>query len=384
MNVKQLKTALPLLLDLGITPLIEGHAGIGKSQIVRGLADEGHHVLTLHLSQAADVGDLIGLMDVANSDDFCTFKLPKKMHDLITFCQENPDKLGIIFFDELNRATKDLLQASFQLILERELNGQKLPANLRCVAAQNPANEEYDVLNFGDFAFSDRFCHLAFNPSFKEWLEYAKSQKLNSTMISFYEKHPELLSSKRSEIVLDVKPTNRSSVMAMSVFDRKEEIDNDTLFEILRGLVGLEVTSSLMDFAKNHRETLTVKEVISDFPKVEPLIKQYGSIENNRHDILTNLTNKMVEHFKDKVDSEKKITKKESESLVAFMYALPQDLFLAFFRDFNKAVFFRDTKEQTEVVQAAFPFLQPEHKEAKKMEEYVKEVMGKENENTEQ
>src|SRR5437867_2646181 len=61
----------------------------------------------------------------------------------------------VLFLDELNRATNEVMQAAFQIVLDRQLNGWKLHPLTRVYAAIN-MGANYTV-NEMDPALLDRF-----------------------------------------------------------------------------------------------------------------------------------------------------------------------------------------------------------------------------------
>ena len=107
-----------------ITVMIRGPHGIGKSQCVYQLADHfGLPMMERRLSQMTD-GDMIGVLDdddsyVVGGRKATEFRPPRWLLE----CVEQPH---VIFLDEINRATPEVMQAAFQLVLDREIAGVKL------------------------------------------------------------------------------------------------------------------------------------------------------------------------------------------------------------------------------------------------------------------
>jgi MoxR-like ATPase len=127
MNITQLKTSLHFLIKSGLVPNIIGKHGIGKSSLVAQFAKEnGYSFHPFFLSQMSDMGDLLGLpefdRDASGKAVSTSFVHPRKL-------PKQPK--SILFFDELNRASKELLQGIFQLALEGELHDYKLPKDIQ-------------------------------------------------------------------------------------------------------------------------------------------------------------------------------------------------------------------------------------------------------------
>ena len=53
-------------------------------------------------------------------------------------CEKEPDRLHVVFFDEITNALPSIQGIAFNIVLDREVNGiWKLPENARIVAAGN-------------------------------------------------------------------------------------------------------------------------------------------------------------------------------------------------------------------------------------------------------
>lgn len=164
----------------GISVLIKGDHGIGKSMIVRmiarvlkndmiakGLLAPGsdYPVVDRRLSQMSE-GDMIGL---PSQDGKTTRFLPM---DWFMECVESP---CLLFLDEGNRGSQEVLQASFQIALDLELNGHHLNPLSRVMMAINADETKYQV-NPMDPAFIDRWWICDLQPTFDEWMTWALDQ----------------------------------------------------------------------------------------------------------------------------------------------------------------------------------------------------------------
>lgn len=350
MDIKGLKKALPICFEANLTMLIVGQHGMGKSQGVR-QAIEGQNlgkVFDFRLGQMADTGDIIGLLDVESKDDFCTFKVPKRIYDVEQYCLENPDKFGVIFFDEMNRTTPDILQAIFQIVLDHELNGRKFPKNMKAVAAINPASEDYINLDFDDKAFNDRFCHVKFEPSVQDWIEYAKQQNVNPSITAFIGEHNDALENNAAEFSLQVEPSRRSWFFV----DRIEKMNPDpALFqELLIGIVGVERASMYLDFLGKMDKTVKGIEILESYSKHRKKILEYSSVETNRNDILGNICSQIKDEFK----TVEVLPKNWEKNFVNFICDIPKDMGAGILNDLFKEPAFLCTEFDKETGLAGY------------------------------
>ncbi len=345
MNIKGLKRAIPVCFESNVTLLIHGNHGVGKSQGVR-QAVEGENigkVWDFRLGQMADCGDIIGLLDLEKSQDFCEFKLPKRLHDIIQYCENNPDKYGVLFFDEMNRTTKDILQAVFEIVLDNSVNGVVFPSNMRCIAAVNPATDDYSVLDFDDKAFADRFCHVKFEPSVKDWLTYAKSQEVSPSIIGFLQDDSSFLEEELQDFELPVKPSRRSYFTVDRLMQNCEQ--GALLDELIMGMIGIEATYAFKDYVKKHGESVKGIEVLNDYKTHKKLVKSLSTNdENNREDLI----NKICREIKTELEKVEQINSTWENNLVAFLCDIPKDLAYAYTQEYMELNSFLNTEGDNE------------------------------------
>ena len=206
MNVKQLVRTL-----MGLPPrksvLIESKHGMGKSEIVAQVAAKKSKILgkpfgfiDIRLGQY-EVGDLIGLPE--KQPRFTVTKKVYKngsladepevienvtVHDLPIWFPRDKNSFGILFFDELNRGTRDTQQWAFQVVLDYRVNFNDVPEGWSVIAACNDDQDVYNVLSL-DPALYDRFLVIKFHPTLGEWLEHALSIDVHDAVVKYIKKH---------------------------------------------------------------------------------------------------------------------------------------------------------------------------------------------------
>lgn len=334
MNVTQLKEALPVLLKAGITPNILGRHGTGKSELTRKIFEDlGYRVIDIRLGQMADAGDLVGLPEFDRDENnralatrFITpDRFPKK------------GEKAIIFFDEMNRANKDILQAIFEMVLDYRMGDYSLDRTKledgmplqAVITAGNPPTDDYSTLDFSDKAFQDRFCHIKFEPSHKEWLSYARKSKISPELISFIADQPSMLEGKTKDFELDeIKPSRRSIVAADRIIKQKASVNVE--IELLHGMVGVECATAFASFRANYDQALKGIEVLKDYAKVKEQVELFSSVEGDRQDILSNT----LEEIEAYVIEKGKMTKKEQENLIKFLTTIQLGLGFGFIKRF--------------------------------------------------
>lgn len=358
MFINTFKESIPYLFKANIAALVVGHHGVGKSQAVKQFAEEGgHRFVDLRLG-TQDVGDLLGLpdfgVDKTGNKVTTTFMTPKWLKELIEWADKNPSKYGIIFLDEFNRARRDVLQAVFQLVLDRKMHTISLPSNVYVIAAQNPNTEDYIVTDVSDKALMDRFCHIKLTPSVQEWLEHAKRVNFSVEVTNFIKEQPELLQSKLEEFTLEeVKPSRRSWDAVSRLISAETPLP--ILQELCYGLVGHEATVAFMSSLKNKDKPITATNIIKEFSSFEDRIKKYSDNETGgRLDLIKYTCDDLIDTLKSR---KKKLTKDEEKNILGFVKIIPRDLCFNVLHELyiveNCREMFNGDKEIVEIIKKA-------------------------------
>ena len=325
MNISQLQTAIPFLKSAGLVANVIGKHGIGKSSVIAQYAkDNGYSFHPYFLGQMSDVGDILGLPEFDRDKDGKALsvsfihpaKLPKKPK-------------SILFFDELNRASKDLLQAIFQLALEGTLHDYTLPKDSIIIMAMNPATDDYSVLDFADKAFADRFVHINLDPTHEEFHSYMNSRYKDSAVSRFLQQQTKLLEeSDLAPVTLDfVKPSRRS-------WDRLQKLENTGIPENLfrecgMGIVGTAAMIAYGSWKESQVKILDGKDILANYDKVRNTylgyfknVKTDEELESPRTDVVTQVSSTTGEEIK-RLLADKTITESQVQNFHKFLMDSP-------------------------------------------------------------
>lgn len=325
MNITQLKQTLPFLFQCNLVPNIIGKHGVGKSSVVSQFAKEnGYSFHPFFLGQMSDNGDLLGLPEF-NRDD---------KGKAISTSFIHPEKLpkkprSILFFDELNRASKELLQAIFQLALEGTLHDYKLPEDSAIVMAMNPATDDYAVLDFADKAFADRFVHIILDPTHEEFHSFMVEKYGNSPVSEFLKQQTKLLEeSELKSFSLDfVKPSRRS-------WDRLQKLEftgiPENLFrEAGMGIVGTAGIIAYSSWKETRIKILEGKEILENYAEVRNKFISYfknvetgESLKTPRNDIVSTICSSVSEELTIRLKN-KTLTSQQAKNASDFLIDAP-------------------------------------------------------------
>lgn len=297
--------------------LLRGPHGIGKSQVVRQVAQniqklEGHAsfpVVDRRLSQMTE-GDMVGLP--STDGEVTRFNPPDWFKRACT-------EPVCLFLDELNRGTNEVQQAAFQIVLDRELNGWQLHPQTRVYAAVN-TGASYTV-NEMDPALLDRFWTIDLTPTVEDWTTWAKGDGgVHEFIIDFIASNEKWLDAPKDVEPGKVSPSRRSwerlsrALATAGIADQP----NDALFyPMCLGYVGTEATIAYHSFAKTIDNQVTGEEVLQDYAKVKKKVAKLGQEKQNV------LIEKVADYI---TKTLKSIDEQQGENLRAFMKDLPGEL----------------------------------------------------------
>ena len=168
-------------------------------------------------------------------------------------CEREPEKLHVVFFDEINNALPSIQGMAFNIVLDREVNGTwKLPDNARIVAA---GNDMQDSLAAHQLAapFFNRFAHVYINTTTEKWLRWARKNDIHPAVYAYIAyRNGETLRSEYNGETPNADP-------------RKWEMASKMLYatgrpEMLRSLIGEDITDEFVQFCR--QPVITVEDVM--------------------------------------------------------------------------------------------------------------------------
>ena len=169
-------------------------------------------------------------------------------------CEKEPDRLHVVFFDEITNALPSIQGTAFNIVLDREVNGiWKLPENARIVAAGNDMKDSLAANQLAEPLFN-RFAHVYIKTTTEGWLKWASENNIHPAIYSYiaYKKGETLRSKYDGE-----KP---------NADPRKWEMASKMLYatgspEMLRALVGEDITREFVQFC--NQQVITLDDVIN-------------------------------------------------------------------------------------------------------------------------
>ncbi len=168
---------------------LEGKPGIGKTEIVRQVADElGIGFVSFSITHHTR-NSLLGLPVISNLE--CGKYTEYTMSEIIAAVvekEEQGQKEGILLLDEFNCASETIMPTMLAFLQTRNIGKYRIPEGWSVVLCGNPSAYNKNARRF-DAAIIDRVRKLEVEYDSMDFLKYAKEKKFHESVIKYLEIH---------------------------------------------------------------------------------------------------------------------------------------------------------------------------------------------------
>ncbi len=258
---RQVKQFTLEVMQAGLVPFIQSSPGMGKSSIVRSIAQEHNlHLIDHRLSTSAPE-DLSGLPRF-DENGFARFAPFADLFPIAGHADPKDKNGWILFFDEFNSASKGVQAAAYKTILDRMVGQHKLDDNVAMVAAGNLATDRAIVNNIGT-AMQSRMVHIEMEINDKEWMEdIALKENYDKRIIAFLNMYPGKLMDFRPDHQEKTFCCPRTWEFVNRLISGKEI--NDSYAPLLAGTITSGVAVEFVQFVRVFNSLVSIDSIISD------------------------------------------------------------------------------------------------------------------------
>ena len=281
--------------ESNIAVMLHGRSGDGKSARVKELDPDAEILYLINASPESLCGKSIVLPNGEMKDIPPTWytKLKEK-------CKCEPDKIHIVFFDEITNASGSIQGMAFNIILDKEVNGKwKLPENARIVAAGNELEDSMSSYGMSQPLFN-RFAHVYIETKVEDWLMWASTPSEAYERLDYKKEnvpmkiHPSVYAfiAYKGENALRTKYTGKEP----NADPRKWELASKVLYktnkpEMIRSLVGEDIAKDFITFCQ--QRVITIEDVLSGNYTESDLDMNTGE----KYNTAVGLSSVDIEHF---------------------------------------------------------------------------------------
>lgn len=260
-NQNQTKNNIIRCLKAKLVPFIQSSPGIGKSSIVKQIAEEFNLKLIDHRLSTSAPEDLLGLPHFENGRAvFSPFR------DLFPL-EDSPlpkDKDGwLLFFDEFNSAPRSIQAACYKIILDREVGQYKLNKNCLIVCAGNLMSDNAITYSIST-AMQSRMVHITMVCDFNNWLEnVAFKERYDDRIIGFLNAFPDFLMKFDPDSSDRTFACPRTWEFVNKILQVEPEVNEEVML-LLSGTITSEIAIAFQAYCKVASELVQIKEILAD------------------------------------------------------------------------------------------------------------------------
>lgn len=311
--------------NLAITPLVSGKHGIGKSAMIKSIAEDLGGICITVEGGTLKEGEITGIpyqykdddgkikfrflpyyaIERIQNEEKRIFEQAGGMLDISTELSGDENRYAmnnlnakerieaikskkikpvIIFIDEINRTENTVYKELMNILLTRSVNGYQFPWWVLFVGAMNPStqNSVY-ATNEMDPAQLDRFIKIKVGDNSTEWLKYGKEAGISPSILSFIKDNPKCLSSNDKVLDDDEKPTPSprgwdmvdtllsSEPLLRDFFDEKEnqpKVVEKDMKNLVTAKLGATVATMFFASMVSQTRALLPEEILEDDEKL--------------------------------------------------------------------------------------------------------------------
>ena len=275
MRATSLITTITSLVEEKVPTFLWGAPGIGKSSIVKQIAQAKQiNFIDLRLA-LMDPTDLKGI-PFYDKDSHTALWAPP------AFLPREGE--GILFLDELNAAPPSVQASAYQLILDRKVGEYELPSGWAIVAAGNREGDRGVTYRMPS-PLANRFVHFEMDVDVDDWRLWAYKSGIDDRVISYISYRSEHLFTFDAKSDVKSFATPRSWEYVNSIL--RSSISAELLLDTISGAIGRDVAVSFLSFCK----------VMNKLPNIENILTRGEGEYSDEVDVLYALSTGLVSAY---------------------------------------------------------------------------------------
>lgn len=299
------------------TKMLWGQPGVGKSQAIRQFAEkleeETHkkvevHLVSLLLMNPIDLRGIPSKATDSNGNDVTRWLQPE-----IFQMDNSPNKIHILFLDEISAAVPSVQAAAYQIALDKRIGEFVLPDNCFVICAGNRVTDKAVAYTMPK-PLANRMTHFEVVSSLEDWKVWAYHHNIHPLIIGYLNTRPQNLNNFDSnndevafatprswemvdtycktveldEILKEVNIAERSKI-----FDSPAHKKMNMLFKLIAGSVGMGNALDFRTYLKVYRFLPKFEDIASG--KLKAVDKSFA----DRLDILHALSSMIASRITD-------------------------------------------------------------------------------------
>lgn len=258
-----------------------GPAAMGKSEIVKGVAAKLNRKVIEIRPGNLYISDFIGLPKetnkLLNGEKYSVtdYAINKWLFD----CLLNPD--AILFIEEISNSKEDVLGSLYELLLERQIAGIKLPDGINIVFAGNRSEDSFGIATDLPSTIYTRTCIVNLTEKdidANSWLDWANQNQVDKIIIDFIKIFPTKLVSEKIDNISYTTPRTWV-LLSKNIQNLKKSVDENSseFLELLEILIKSHINNCFVEFFEFYKNNQNLKKLDSIKYIESPSLLSYES-----------------------------------------------------------------------------------------------------------
>lgn len=272
--------------EAGLVPFLQSSPGMGKSSIMRAVADEFKLKMIDHRVSTSAPEDATGLPNF-DKNGFARFS---PFADLFPV-QDMPLPTGkdgwMLFLDEFNHGSKSVQAAFYKVVLDKMVGQHHLHENVAITMAGNLSTDKAMVNNLST-AMQSRVIHLEMELNFDEWMfDVAIKENYDSRIIAYLSQYPSKL--------MDFRPDHDEKTFAcprtwsfLNSLIKDKDVTEDRA-ALYAGTLTSGVAVDFIQFTKVFNNMVSIKDILAN-----PKTCHVPQDNSTRWAVITHMMEKMT------------------------------------------------------------------------------------------
>lgn len=304
---------IEICINSNIAVFLHGKTGVGKTERMLAL-DRDLELIDFGCTSSEGFTGIIA--KDFNSKELFLYE-PYWYKSLCEKCKAEPDKIHILFLEELTNAKSDVQKVAFEVTLNKTLTNSgfrlKLPQNAVVCAAGNEASESRSANALSEPLFG-RFAHVYIDTDSEEWLKWALRRKKEGKQL-LYKEQPE--TERIHPAIVDYIRVNGNKALRTqydginpNADPRKWALASKALYQsnnpnVLRAFIGESLTQDFIKFCKMN--LISIEDVLNDRCNIDevpfdPSLRWYtticlSAVDDDNVDKVRNFVSKLGKEF---------------------------------------------------------------------------------------
>lgn len=247
-------------IECGLVPFLKGSPGVGKSAIIKSIAEDYNlQVIDMRLSQC-DPTDMNGFPRI---DGIHATYAPMDTFPLESTPLPKGKDGWLLFLDEFNSAPLSVQAAAYKLVLDKEVGKYKMHDAVAIVCAGNLETDNA-IVNTISTAMQSRVVHMELHSDHEKWDIWAAKNDIHHYIRDYIKYKPETMNNFDPEHTDCTFACERTWEFASNLIKHWGGKIPASKVSLLAGTIGKGIANEFFQYTRVYKDLPTIAEIASN------------------------------------------------------------------------------------------------------------------------